>query len=130
MALMTFREPNQVRWGGFRPGHRGTQVLVDINVTDGTAVLIDGTQATITYLTDWSLGIIRNVDCVGQLFITTNGDVHVAYLAFVSSFTSDPGGVTSQALMYPIEIPAGYKVKVYSSGAGATVRGYIHGWEE
>ena len=27
MALMTFREPNQVKWVGSRPGHNGTQIF-------------------------------------------------------------------------------------------------------
>jgi len=130
MALMTFREPNQVRWFGIRPGHRGTQVLLDVNVTNNTQVLIDGTQITITYLTDWFLGMVRNKDVGNSMEITENDDTHICYLAVITSFTGSPSFAIAQALTYPIEIPAGYKLKVNSVGVNATTFGYIHGWEE
>lgn len=130
MAKMGFREPNKVRWFGIRPGHRGEQVLIGINITADTQVLIDGTQTTITYLTDWCISVGRNKDATGTLEITENDDDHVCYLSQVSGYTSDPGYTVCQGLMYPIEIPAGYKVKAHSSAAAAPARGYIHGWEE
>ena len=37
MALMSFREANQVLWRGVRPAHNGTQVIYDIN----TAVIAE-----------------------------------------------------------------------------------------
>ena len=130
MALMGFREFNQARWVGIRPGHRGTQVLLDINVAPGTVEIIDGTQTTITYLTDWSLGMGRNVSAKTDMFITTNANVHVCTLAYIGTMTNHPSAVAIQALQYPIELPAGYKVKVTVVGVGSDVKGYLHGWEE
>jgi len=130
MALMGFREPNQVRWVGIRPGHRGTQILLDIDVGNNTQILIDGTQVTITYLTSWFMGLVRDGAYSGAMEITENDDTHVCWLGYIDTLALQIGRHITQDLTFPIEMPVGYKLKVVAAGAGSQVYGYVHGWEE
>lgn len=130
MAKMGFREPNQVRWQGIRPGHRGTQVILDIDVENDTQVLIDGTQTTITYLTAFSIGQTRNLGGHMWLFVTDNADNHKYTLVYSGAQVDLEWTWCGMSFPFPIEIPAGYKVKCLSTAAGIIVKGFLHGWEE
>ena len=126
MSDMHFREPNQVKWQGSRPGHNGTQVIIKIN-TDAAAELYEVTAGKTFFLTAFSLGVVRNVNGFQILAIRDDLDAYFCYLGFVNSFTDDPGLSCGLALTYPLEIPSGYDFYVSSA---TDSRGFIAGWEE
>ena len=126
MSDMMFREPNQIKWLGSRPGHNGEQVLIDIDTAVATE-LYEVTAAKTFFLTAFSLGVIRNNDSYQELLVRNILDATVIHLAYLGSFTSDPGGSIGMTFTFPLEIPAGYDF--YLSSALIT-RGFIAGWEE
>jgi len=130
MALMAFREPNQVKWVGVRPAHRGTQIAADNQGMAGFIIVYTVSAGKTLYLTDWSWAIeATGVGGTGVLAVRDAGDVQLYTLAggalTVASAISKACG-----LFFPIEIPADYDIFLWSSAATLNVRAFIHGWEE
>lgn len=130
MSLNLFREPNQVKWVGFRPAHRGAQVASDAGGTDGTFILHTVTAGKTLFLCGMTF---ENNDSgtghVGTLRVRNDTDVAQYDLAQV--FIDAIGQIiTSKSYWPPLEIPALWDVVVISSAAGLDTRGFIHGWEE
>ena len=130
MALMKFREPNQVAWQGSRPAHRGTQVLKEATVDNSTAIIHTVTSGKTLYLCTITLGTLVSVTGHQSVRLRDGSDVHVVY--FLSS--RDLLNVLVTPMLWtswpPAEIPAGYDITVVGSGGGHVVRGTVFGWEE
>ena len=130
MALMRFREPNQVQWIGTRPAHRGTQSLhIGINSLVDTEIW-EVPAGQVYYLTALWLGLLApNGDEGVQLKIRDDGNAlwHIPCRI-------RPGiiGVweISRSWIYPIEIPAGYDFYVDLGGTAPQVDTAIEGWIE
>ena len=130
MSDMHFREPNQVKWQGSRPGHNGDQVLEDGSVSNGELAIYTvpaGQRAFITGITFHSdasggagSGAIRIYNAVPalvcNLFYTTQRD---------AGPINDTGNFWP-----PIELPAAWSIRVWSNNAVITAYGAIHGWVE
>lgn len=130
MATMNFREPNQVKWIGTRPGHNGTQVTKFLSVTAERDDLHEVTAGKVFYLISWTFSC-RNVAAASRHgdFRIYTGAVVYYYMGLYSSATELPFIVTGHHNP-PLEVPAGYLFQVYSSGANLAAYASIHGWEE
>jgi len=131
MALMNFREPNQVKWVGSRPGHNGEQI----------------TAAKTSIATAWD--DVYTVSAGKTLYLCTLRHSH--YSNTISKFYhiawTDAGhgvqvrfvydvnkvtGMNSDVIHFwpPLEIPAGHKIAMYVADATNRIFCFIYGWEE
>lgn len=130
MALMKFREPNQVQWQGGRPGHSGTQVQARGEANNSMVVVYTVTAGKVLYLC--TAGLSTYTAVAGSAFLAIYTGVPVFWhdlLAFYQAINATSGNPTI-AFWPPLEVPAGYQIQVRSSVVGLIVQGYIFGWEE
>jgi len=130
MSAMSFREPDQARWIGVRPGHRGEQVAAHNIAINNTQIIHTVTAGKVLYLTDWVFE--ANAGAAGW-----SADFEIRNVLDVLVYkivTWYSGGVESRmlanSLFYPIEVPTGYDIIVSSNAVGLGTFGFIHGWEE
>lgn len=130
MAFMEFREPNQVKWVGVRPGHNGEQVLEYAIAQNSTPILYTVPAGKVFYLCGYSLNTWDTVG-VATLRLVIYDDTPAAwkYLQYLIS-SANSGQSITKSYWPPLEIPSGYSVRLESAVATATVRGSIHGWVE
>ena len=130
MSDMYFREPNQVKWMGSRPGHNGTQVLEYSNSAVLNWVPIYTVPAGETfYMTFmsftwqlsvndiWAVAIYNAVPAVWRYICLGRGVLTAGSLGWHESFWP------------PIEIPDGYHIYRYQAVNIAPCL-CIHGWVE
>ena len=130
MALMKFREPNQVKWVGSRPGHNGTQVAEHGIANNAGVIFYTVTVGKTLYLTFYSFSISTSgVTAESHFSIYTDGAVHYLYLHSVVPPAAWQN-LCSGTFNPPLEIPAGYYFRLFASGVAATLQGSIVGWEE
>ena len=122
MAI-AFREPNQVKWIGVRPGHNGVQVFEEA-YTNANLEFYAVPADKLFLLFDWHLGVTGSAAGDAFLSIRDGVDAHYRYLALASGQAANPGGNTSQALWLPIEIATGFDFYVTTA---VTCAAYIHG---
>ena len=130
MALMEFREPNQVKWLGSRPGHNGTQVLEHGSQTGvGTSVVYTVPAGVTLFLCAIQGGIYA--PALDNFFIQIFNAVPVLFrnlwgtAAVAANFSP-----YSVSYFYPIEIPEAYSIRVKVGAAGNRIDATIHGWVE
>jgi len=130
MALMKFRESNQVKWVGVRPGHNGTQVTKWGSADNETVILYTVTAGKILYLVHYTVFISSDVaDRWG--FMGVRNDADVEQYRFSTGVFKQVGSIGfGVGLKYPIEIPAGWDIFLVSNSADSHINGFIHGWEE
>jgi len=130
MALMKFREQNQVRWQGVRPAHDGTQRVGDATATAAAAQVLLVGAGKIFYLCTAMMGF--SAIAAGWCDLAVNTAIpalwHRLLVDYVAAAAS---GITKSITFWPpLEIPAGYTIDVASGAAGLTVYGAVFGWEE
>ena len=130
MSAMAFREPNQVKWVGIRPGHNGSQVFKYASATNGVTIVHTVTAGKTLYLVTASIMSLSNQASNGFIGVRNGADVDQGYLCHVIGAAL--GGYPSPLWysMPPLELPAGWDVYVQSGAAGFTAIGTIFGWEE
>ena len=130
MALMKFREPNQVRWQGVRPGHNGTQVLAFAFADNETTDIYTVPAGKTFFLTWYSLGL--TTVAAGNCSLQIRTPVPVVLLVLDRLFFTVAGNMpsVSQSLTFPIEVASTYLISVVSSAAGLRAYGNIVGWVE
>ena len=130
MALMKFREPNQVRWQGVRPAHNGTQVWEHKDADNVTIPIYTVPAGQVLYLCHASLSFLAIAAGGYALFVRDLLDAY--YHGFIEGvqIAATDGLFVSDAYCPPIEVPAGFDIVVWSGAAGLNVRGTIHGWVE
>jgi len=130
MALMRFREPNQVKWVGVRPAHRGTQIAKWNIATDETTILHTVTAGKVLYLCTSIL--TSNTIVAGSIYLQIRdlADAVWFILAKTRQSTTSWGQAFCQTFWPPLEVPAGYDIVVVSSPGSVTAIGSIFGWEE
>jgi len=130
MALMAFREPNQVKWWGIRPAHRGTQVAKSASAINATVIIHTVTAGKTLFLCSASLSLQSGVGG-GNIFVRNGADVwQFALLAaqiFTAAATSQGSSIT---FWPPLEIAAGWDLCTISGAAACSASGFIFGWEE
>ena len=130
MAFMGFREPNEVRWVGVRPAHRGEHFAVSSLATNATVVLYTVPAGKTCYLCGATLSTYQGVvNGTGTLVVRNAADVLQYTLAtLVNPVTTSL--VCPMIFTPPIEIAAGWDIAIVSNLAGVTAHGFIRGWVE
>ena len=130
MSDIHFREPNQVKWQGSRPGHNGTQVLVSLQSAVTPLDLMYTVPAGQTLFLTYAAGF-PNVNAANliKLQIYTDGAVLWYQIAGAYSFAAQAMTGFTCTFNPPIEVPSGYTIQKYSSGANICTAS-IHGWVE
>lgn len=130
MSVMKFREPNQVLWRGWRPGHNGTQIAKRAAKSNGTLIVHTVTAGKTFFLSHWRFRVDTTAAAHSGLFFVRDTDDITVYdiddilMRTVGHYNN------AVALFHPIEIPAGYDVCISSSDAALSSSAFIHGWEE
>jgi len=130
MALMHFREENQVKWVGTRPGHNGTQIVSRAGSVGALVPVYTVLAGDTFYLTFACLSF----NAVGAVA------AHLSIYNAVPALTMElarhvsPGALNNPAVSQnywpPIELPAGWSVQIFSNAPGVTAIGTVHGWVE
>jgi len=130
MALMRFREPNQVKWVGTRPGHNGTQISKHDYASNNTIAIYTVPAGKVCYLCSVGMyhavnvterGYLAIYDAVPVVDIILQMQHYIVNVTHPSCFSS---------FWPPLEIPSGYAIKVVSDAAGGGIYAAIHGWVE
>lgn len=130
MSLMHFREPNQVKWMGVRPGHNGEQVLAYDTVINGAQVVYTVPAGKVFFLCEANLLSISNVTGKIALTIYDAAPALLLTLGGISMIVAQSQGTDHYTYWPPIELPAGYSIRVESNIAGLEARSSIFGWIE
>ena len=130
MALMSFREPNQVRWTGARPAHRGTQILKWSEKVNGSTTIHTVTAGKTLYLTSLTAFVQSTAAATaGSVWVRDTLGALVSRLV-TAYFLAAGSGSWALPYPFPLEIPAGYDIIAYSSAATVYCGACIAGWEE
>jgi len=130
MSAMAFREPNEVLWRGYRPGHKGTQVTKRNAAVNATQIVHTVTTNKTLFLCFASFHYDDTaVNGYGTMLVRDASDV-VQYYIFDLNMRAVGQIMNSGSFNPPIEIPAGWDICVTSSLATGTASGFIFGWEE
>ena len=130
MALMNYREANQVLWRGVRPAHNGTQIVKYIFACNNVTIIHTVSAGTTFHLCSFGLGVHTVAAGTINVAVRNAADVFQYYLAMAEIVA----GVTTMPFQGtfwpPLEIPAGYDLVVQSNAVVLTVMGMCFGWEE
>jgi len=130
MSLMNFREPNQVKWVGVRPAHNGEQIIRSGSITGGTYLLYTVPSGKVFYLTYWDAVAHGSNVGYGVILVRDTSDVNQYNIANFQTSNSTTELVKCCSLFYPIEIPGGWDICLYSDNASYRIRATIRGWIE
>ena len=130
MSDMHFREDNEVKWQGVRPGHNGTQVLLSAQV----AAVVPTSFYTVPvgqtlFITNIFMG--RGSNPISGVFLAIYTAVPALhqYLALNNWQAVPYRAQISKAYWPPIEVAAGYHL-YYSQSANCGLTYVVHGWGE
>jgi len=130
MALMKFREPNQVKWRGVKPAHNGTQVLVAGDANNVENIFYTVPAGKIYYLHGFSLQCTPNITAGSYLAVYNTTPALWLRLAYLDGFLGTQVPIFSSSFSYPLEIPSLYTFRIKSNVAGFWARTTIFGWLE
>jgi len=130
MALMKFRESNQVRWQGSRPGHNGTQVLEN----GATALLVPTSFYTVTALKTFYLThavLYNSINLTTNIYLDIYDTTPVFWRRLLGGrpFLNAANVSINASYWPPIEVPTGYFFYLFQA-ANAGIAAVIAGWEE
>jgi len=130
MSDMHFREPNQVKWQGSRPGHNGTQVIEGepIAALNWSTVYLVPAGVTF-YMTFASLSHYNIITAFMYLAIWDAGPALWRTIFGLGHPVNTSVLGMSSNFWPPIELAPGYSVQVYQNVNNAVV-GSVHGWIE
>lgn len=130
MGDMTFHERNQVKWVGSRPAHNGTQAMGSANITDGPALIYLVPVGEVFYFTGYSFTYHSVVGvATGNISIQDVVPAVVEMLNMIQ-VTDVEYCMLKGSFWPPLELPAGYSVRLWSNAATLFVHGFVHGWVE
>jgi len=132
MALMGFREANQVLWRGVRPAHDGTQITKGNAQTGAGAVVIYTGHATKTlFITFASLASRLDVAGAARVLIEVMPVGEPGVVPILSQYYDIAGHQCMAATFNPpIEVAATEDISLVVWGANIDARACIHGWVE
>jgi len=130
MALMKYREPNQVLWQGSRPAHNGTQVILSLNRNVvNTYYMYQVPVGQTFFLTYGGLFTVPGVANRAWFGLSDAVPVVQWYAAFLDNQANYNNYTWSQNFWPPIEVPATWYVTFDINAAVSTV-GTMAGWVE
>lgn len=108
----------------------GIQVAKSNLIVNNTVIIHPVTADKILYLSALSFSSYNASGGVVQgTFFVTNADDALQYTFFTVLIPDDRGPSDAMGFMPPLEIPAGYKIKITSDTANFWIYGFIHGYE-
>ena len=121
-----FREPNQVKWIGVRPGHNGEQVVANNNCTNVLTVVYTVPAGKIFLFFGFVFTTYHGAATNAQLM------VYNAVPALENTLAAHVGAAgppcsTPKSFDPPLEYGAGYTIRILGSAATVTVNAMIHG---
>ena len=118
MALMKYREPNQVLWQGVRPAHNGTEVTDSKSKNVAATFPVYTVPVGMTYhLTYAFLCVVSNVN-INAAFRVRNDTAVIQYdLLYARSLIGFRVQPQNASFWPPIELPAGWDICLYQSAA-------------
>jgi len=127
MANTVFSEKNKVHWLGVRPGVYGEQIIESGLASNGTTVLYTVPVGKILLLTYLSLG--TSGDGAGDSYLAIYDAVPALVEKLMDNNMSTAHLTVSQAagLYFPIEVSAGYSIRLVSTVAAVAARGTFAG---
>ena len=130
MSVMSFREPNEVKWIGVRPAHKGTQIFSSGLASNSTVVLHTVSLGKTLYLV--SYGATAYLATTG---ISATMDIYdstpALWQRIIDFIAAAVGQMRADNMFWPpLEIPSGYSIRLVSTDANAQIRGFVFGWEE
>ncbi len=130
MSAMAFREPNQARWVGSRPAHKGTQIAKHGVATNATTIIHTVTSGKTLFLCSSILTI--NTSTAGKFCQYKVQDVGNSLVYLFTSCVFDIVGQLIIPFNFdpPLEIPTGYDLVLISNDINLNSMAFIHGWEE
>jgi len=130
MALMTYREANQVLWRGVRPAHNGTQIFQRRTADNETTVIYTTPADQHFYLCHCSLQF--SAIAAGRAIIRARTDAAAiwAELIYEVILATSDGKTTGFSYWPPIEFPYSYDIVVISNAVGLGLQGMVFGWVE
>lgn len=130
MALMSFREPNQVKWVGVLPGHNGEQVTAVGTANNNTSIIYTVPVGRTLYLCAVSISSNHAGAGSGSVWLETAGAVLVYGFCSLLNVAGGGGSGGSAPFYPPMEVSSGHVFKVNSTIAGLNIYGSIFGWIE
>jgi len=130
MALMKFREPNQVKWQGVRPGHNGTQVIAENYAINARLPIYTVLAGETFYLCSLGMACATFAAGTGTAGVETGGGVVLAHLLYDNYVAGSNLFTKNVSFWPPLEVPALYDVFVYSSALVLQMYGWAFGWVE
>ena len=130
MALMEFREPNQVQWIGVRPAHRGTQICTYAAIINGLAIIYTVPAGKHFCLIESLCRMTVAATGMGRVTYQTAGGMSYRTLCSIWYDAFGYSGDSSFCPAYPLELVEGERLVVVSSALVLSVEGHIFGWEE
>ncbi len=130
MGFMKFREANQVKWVGTRPGHNGEAAYATIGNSNGLNILYTVPVGKTLFLTWSMLGCLTIANGYMYMEWTDAGGARQLFIHVIAGNIA--GGVddTSDSFSPPFEIPAGHLIRVFNSDASMTIYASVYGWLE
>jgi hypothetical protein len=130
MSAMSYREPNEVRWVGVRPAHKGTQVAFNNTANNSTIPLHDVPSGKTFFLAGFTCNVNKGTGG-GNGYLTVRDVSNVAQYHLVQVPMFSAGHATyCMSFVPPFEIPSGWDITIISDTAGLGVSAFIYGWEE
>jgi len=130
MSDMMFREPNQVKWQGVRPGHNGKQVYWNTSTfAIGELVIVPASATLRRFITYYDMMLNPTGICIAQLRVYTDGDVLVWTFGHIRNIVNGTSGDKTGTFNPPFELPIGWYI-VTSLSTGVSLETAILGWEE
>ena len=130
MSDMHFREPNQVKWQGSRPGHNGTQVHLSQECVAIVPTSFYTVPAGKTLFITYAFMAVAN-PIASSNFLAIYTAVPALYRFIFKGYNAiNTAGAACIANFWPpIEVPAGFHL-YYSQTFNCLLSYVIHGWVE
>ena len=123
-----FREPNQVKWIGVRPGHNGEQVLEGFIAGAINFTAIYTVPANKMFMMTYA-ALSNTLNIGGNAYLCIYDDTPAIWRVLFGrlNIVNVPGRGCIATFNPPIELPEGYSVRVYQSALIGTI-GSVHGF--
>ena len=118
------REPNQVKWIGVRPGHNGEQIIKNALANNATVEIYEVPADKLLFIFGYFVSITAVVNVAGYLEIYTAVPALESTLYVAGARAGYSISVVHSFGNVPIEVAAGYFIKVRSSAAAPVDAGF------
>ena len=130
MALMRFRESNKMKWRGSRPAHDGTQVGGEAWTTDALEIVYL-TGAGETFYCHYVSMCARTLTPGDTAFVSLYDAGPLRVFHLIRMFFDVAGQMIHCApFTFPVEVPSGWSIRVFSSAASIDATAEAIGWIE